>query len=354
MISYEENDINLVKKYIDFWLQIGYNVSTINFGKEVFIMKLRKIFAGMSALAIAATMAISASAETGDTFLMMADGNWTYSNMNDDDNGFPLPTGGKTVQVTEDGTYTVDINLEDTVAWANKVDAVKNPDTHKDAVVGDPAFGLTVLNVDIEGLATKLGVGTDSDAWSEWCEANGVKEKKATIKDKMAFAKTSGLDVTSLKIVADGETVYEYAPEEILFADVEANGKIRIEIFNQYGDSKDLAPQAIKDAAGELEFENLSAEFTITGVNGKEEEKPAETEKTDEEKPAETEKPAEETPAPTDGGNAPAQDTTPAATGNGGAAANTTTTNGNTGASAGLALAGLALAGAAIVATKKR
>ena len=313
-------------------------------------MKLRKIFAGMSALAIAATMAISASAETGDTFLMMADGNWTYSNMNDDDNGFPLPTGGKTVQVTEDGTYTVDINLEDTVAWANKVDAVKNPDTHKDAVVGDPAFGLTVLNVDIEGLATKLGVGTDSDAWSEWCEANGVKEKKATIKDKMAFARTSGLDVTSLKLVADGTEVYSYKPEEIIFGDVEANGKIRIELFNAWGDSvtKDLAPQAIKDAAGELEFENLAVEFTITGVNGKEEEKPAE------EKPAETEKPAEETPAPTDGGNAPAQDTTPAATGNGGAAANTTTTNGNTGASAGLALAGLALAGAAIVATKKR
>ena len=102
MIYNEEFSNDLVKKYIDFWLQIGYNVSTINFGKEVFIMKLRKVFAGMSALAIAATMAVTASAETGDTFLMFADGGWAYSNMNDDANGFPFPEGGTQASVTAD------------------------------------------------------------------------------------------------------------------------------------------------------------------------------------------------------------------------------------------------------------
>ena len=130
---------DLVKKHIDFWLQIGYNVVTINFGKEVLIMKLRKIFAGMSALAIAATMSISAAAETGDTFLMVADNGWAYSNMNKDPD-FALPEGGTTVKVTEDGTYTVDVTLDGMVAWMNKVAKAENPDA-KEVVVDQKGYG---------------------------------------------------------------------------------------------------------------------------------------------------------------------------------------------------------------------
>ena len=195
-------------------------------------------------------------------FLMFADGSWTYSNMNDDANDRPLPEGGLTAAVEADGTYTVDINLEDTVAWMNSA-----PNVTTETVVGDPAFGVTVLNIDIAGLADKMGVSTkDNDAWTKYCEDNGIKESKATAADKTAFAKTSGLKITDLTLSADGNEVYKYNDDEITFADIEANGKIRIEIYNAYGDTKDTAPQAIKDFAGEGEYETLSATFTVSGI----------------------------------------------------------------------------------------
>ena len=199
-----------------------------------------------------------------NTFLMLADGSWTYYNMNDDANNRPLPEGGTTCEVNADGTYTVDVNMPDVVEWMNSAENVTEP-----AVYGDPAFGITVLNVDIAGLAEKLGVDTqkgNSDAWEAFCDGKGIKSKKATAVDKMEFARTSGFDVTELKLSADGQEVYTYAPEEILFGDIEGNGKIRIEIFNQYGDSKDIAPQAIKDYAGEGEYEKLEVTFTVKGI----------------------------------------------------------------------------------------
>lgn len=197
-----------------------------------------------------------------NTFLMLADGSWTYSNMNDDANDRPLPTGGLTAAVTEDGTYTVDINLEDTVAWMNSAPNVTTP-----MEVGDPAYGITVLNIDIADLATKMGVSTaDNEAWDKYCEDKGIKASKATAADKTDFAKTSGLSITDLTLSADGKEIYKYADDEITFADIEANGKIRIEIYNAYGDTKDTAPQAIKDFASEGEYETLSATFTISGI----------------------------------------------------------------------------------------
>ena len=203
-----------------------------------------------------------------NAFLMLADGSWTYNNMNDDANDRSLPTGGLTAAVTEDGTYTVDINIEDVVDWMNSAPDVTDD---KKMVVGDPAFGLTVLNVDIAGLADQMGVSTkDNDAWTKWCEDNGIKESGATAKDKTEFAKSSGLSITDLTLSADGEEIYKYADDEITFADIEANGKIRIEIYNAYGDTKETAPQAIKDFAGEGEFETLSATFTVSGIKAAE------------------------------------------------------------------------------------
>ena len=197
-----------------------------------------------------------------NTFLMLADGTWTYCNMNDDANDRPLPEGGTTCEVSKDGTYTVDVNIADCCEWMNSAPNVKEP-----MEVGDPGFGITVLNVDIADLATKMGVSTkDNEAWDKYCEDNGIKAAKATLADKTAFAKTSGLNITDLTLSADGSEVYKYADDEITFADVEANGKIRIEIYNAYGDTMNTAPQAIKDFAMDGEFEELSVTFTISGI----------------------------------------------------------------------------------------
>ncbi len=197
-----------------------------------------------------------------NTFLMLADGTWTYCNMNDDANDRPLPEGGTTCEVSKDGTYTVDVNIADCCEWMNSAPNVKEP-----MEVGDPGFGITVLNVDIADLATKMGVSTkDNKAWDKYCEDNGIKAAKATLADKTAFAKTSGLNITDLTLSADGSEVYKYADDEITFADVEANGKIRIELYNAYGDTMNTAPQAIKDFAMDGEFEELSVTFTISGI----------------------------------------------------------------------------------------
>ena len=205
-----------------------------------------------------------------NTFLMLADGTWTYNNMNDDANDRPLPTGGLTAAVTEDGTYTVDVTIEGACDWMNSAPGITED---KMMTVGDPALGLTVLNIDIAGLADQMGVSTkDNEAWDKYCEDNGIAAAKATATDKTNFAKTSGLSVTDLTISADGSEIYKYNDDVIIFGDIEANGKIRIEIYNAYGDTvtQDLAPQAIKDFAFDAEFEEISATFTISGIKAAE------------------------------------------------------------------------------------
>ncbi|WP_037322984.1 NPXTG-anchored protein [Ruminococcus sp. NK3A76] len=344
-------------------------------------MKLRKIFAGMSALAIAATMSISAAAETGDTFLMVADNGWAYSNMNKDPD-FALPEGGTTAKVTEDGTYTVDVTLDGMVAWMNKVAKAENPDA-KEVVVDQKGYGFEVLCVDIEGLAEKLGCSTGEDAWDDYCtDTLGIKPKKATSADKMAYAKSTGLNITDLTLTCDGTEVYKFADGEFYFGDIEGNGKIRIELFNKYGSSLTDAPDAVKDWAANnpVEYEKAEVTFTITGVNGSADDGAADDGSADD---GTTDDGAADDGATDDGatddgttddgatddgstatagGSDSGTTTTGGDTAAAGSTAGTTTGTGtaaatgntSTGASAGLALAGLALAGAAVVISKKR
>ncbi|MBQ8884651.1 MAG: hypothetical protein IJ031_08725, partial [Oscillospiraceae bacterium] len=84
------------------------------------------------------------------------------------------------------------------------------------------------------------------------------------------FAKDAGLSITDVKILHDGEVVYEYADEELVYGDIEGNGKLRLEIYNAYGSTvtESLAPQAILDLAGGdgVAYESIQVEFTIAGV----------------------------------------------------------------------------------------
>ena len=106
------------------------------------------------------------------------------------------------------------------------------------------ATGATVWCVDIDGLATALGCGSaDLDS-------------SATAADKQALAEDAGLSITDVTIIADGE---EIAVSEYYFGDIEANGKIRIEIRNQYG--------TITEGYEDLTWEDtLAVRFTIAGV----------------------------------------------------------------------------------------
>ena len=216
-------------------------------------MKLRKIMAGIIATSVAGTMAVAASAQY-DAFLMYADADWYPSIM--DATGHTEGTDGTvtewtagTAEVTKDGTYTVSI--------ADIKASTVDEDTGEETMGAVQGEGAVVFNVDIADLGTALGIGKD-------CE--GYDDLK-TGAEKMEFAKSKGVNVTDVKItqVKDGETT-EVAVDssKILFGDIEGNGKLRIELYNEYGDTKADAPLKVSDI---FFNESLNVTFTISGID---------------------------------------------------------------------------------------
>lgn len=277
-------------------------------------MKLRKIMVGIIATSVAGTMAVAASAQY-DASIMYADADWYPSIMDASGHAEDAASGtvtewtAGTQEVTKDGTYTV------------SVADIKASAVDEETMAAVTAEGAMVFNVDIADLGTALGIGKD-------CE--GYDDLK-TGAEKMEFAKSKGINVTDVKItqVKDGETT-EVAVDsnKILFGDIEGNGKLRIELYNEYGDTKNDAPLKVSD----LFFnEKLEVTFTISGIdailNG------------GSTTPDETDAPATDAPA------------TDAPT-----AGDSTKDNTNTGVEGVAAVAGVAIvaAGAVIVAKKRK
>ena len=262
-------------------------------------------------------MAVAASAQY-DAFLMYADADWYPSIMDgtghtEGNDGTVTEWTAGTAEVTKDGTYTVSI----ADIKASGVDEETGEETMA-AVQGE---GAVVFNVDIADLVTALGIGKD---WEGYDELKTGAEKRE-------FAKSKGINVTDVKIsqTKDGETT-EVAVDssKIFFGDIEGNGKLRIELYNDYGDTKSDAPLKVSD----LFFnEKLEVTFTISGIdailNG------------GSTTPDETDAPATDAPA------------TDAPT-----AGDSTKDNTNTGVEGVAAVAGVAIvaAGAVIVAKKRK
>ena len=214
-------------------------------------MKLRKIMAGIVATSVAGTMAVAASAQY-DAFVMYASGNWYPALIADASGHFEDPNSGAvtewtsgTAEVTKDGTYTVSLSN------------IKGTGVDEETLLPAACEGAAVFNVDIPDLATTLGIGGNSEGF----DAN------MTPAEKMAFAKSKGVNVTDVKIsvVTDGETT-EVAVDssKILFGDIENNGKLRIELYNQFGDTSKDAPLNTSDI---FFNDSLNVTFTITGID---------------------------------------------------------------------------------------
>lgn len=203
-------------------------------------MKIRKFMAAAAAAVIGASV-LTISAGAYDTFLMYADGDWAPQSMTAD----AYPDGH--CDVTADGTYTV------SVAGMT----VLNEETGED--VPALAEGAVVFCVDIEGLAAANNAGKDAPGYED-CKTGA---------DKMAFAKAAGINITDVSIKtksSDGtEKDVAVAQDKIIFGDIEGNGKIRIEIYNEYGDTKNDPPINTADIA----FDDvMSVTFTVSGVGG--------------------------------------------------------------------------------------
>lgn len=201
-------------------------------------MKAKKIAAGIMASAVAAT-AMAAAAGAYEGFLMYAAGDWSVSAMGTDS----YPEGN--IDVTTDGTYTV------------KTGGFTWEDEETGDLVPAEATGATVFCVDITDVAKDYGFASA-----------GIDDLK-TGADKMAYAKAAGINVTDIKVTttnADGSTTdYPVDSSKILFGDIEGNGKLRIEVYNEYGDTKNDAPLDNNAIAFD---ETIAVTFTITGLDG--------------------------------------------------------------------------------------
>ena len=287
-------------------------------------MKLRKIMAGIVATSVAGTMAVAASAQY-DSFLMYASGNW-YPSIMDASGHTEDPSSGTitewtpgTQEITKDGTYTVSISD----VKCSGVDE----ETGDETMLKVDASGAVVFNVDIADLAKDLGIGVDAEGY------DGLK----TGAEKMEFAKSKGVNVTDVKItqVKDGETT-EIAVDQskVLFGDIEGKGKFRIELYNEYGDTKADPPLKTSDI---FFNEGLSVTFTISGIDAilNPNNNPDDTQAPDDTDAPATDAPATEAPATTGDSTKP---------------------NTNTGVEGVAAVAGVALlaAGAVVVAKKRK
>lgn len=231
-------------------------------------MKLRKILAAASAAIVGASL-LTISASAYDGFLMYASADWSAQKMSLGD----CPDGE--IDVTGDGTYTV-------TAYGMEFE-----DEDTGEMVPAPAVGAVVFCVDISDLALDLYGGKDAEGYGD-CQTSA---------DKMAFAKNAGLDITDVSIQtksADGSVAdIPVDQSKILFGDLEGNNKIRLEIYNEYGESKNapcIDPTVINFD------DSISVTFTISGVGGA---------PVADNTPADTDAPAPTTPSTTDSKGSP-------------------------------------------------
>lgn len=202
------------------------------------IMKITKILGAASAAVVSAAV-MAASAGAYEAFLMYASSDWSVQCMD------ATSANATTADVTGDGTYTVSISGFE---WEDEETAEMVPAT---------ANGATVFCVDIDGLANALGCGKDAEGY----------EGLETSAEKMALAQATGLTISDVVITAtnsDGTTT-DIAVDEskLYYGDIEGNGKIRLEIYNAYGETSKDAPI---DAAGFSFDDALSVTFTISGT----------------------------------------------------------------------------------------
>ncbi len=153
---------------------------------------------------------------TYDGFLGFSSGQYAYDHREPSKKnvtyGGPIGENG--------GTYTLGLNLKDIDMWSGNA--------------GD-ASGIVTMYVDILGYAEAIGASTvQKDA-----QGNDVQLTDGSEAAAMALARKAGLNITNLSILADGEVFYQYKDSEIMFGDVEGNGNMRIDIYNEWNESGD-------------------------------------------------------------------------------------------------------------------
>ena len=215
-------------------------------------MKMKKWVLGLIAFAAMVVIcAVCAGAENENmAYIVYADNDWYPSVLDGSgytDSGVGTVTTWKAgnCNISESGTYTVS-------ASDIKISAI-DEETGEEIMESVNGEGAVILAVDIQDISAVLGLGKGSEGF----------DRIATSKGRMDFAKSKGADVTDIKItqVKDGKaTDIPVDMSKIYFGDIEDNGKFRIEIYSDYGDTKYDPPI---DTEKIYFNESLSVQFTI-------------------------------------------------------------------------------------------
>ncbi len=195
-------------------------------------MKLRKILASVLASAVAVSaMAVTASAADYTATLGFADGSWAAQDW------------ATTCEITGDGTYSITSNC-----FFNVVDEETGEEIQEPAA----GTGIMVFVVDIAQLGADLGLN--------------VAPEGATDEDDSWKYATGDVKVTDVKVTS-GATEFSIDQSKVKVGDIESKGNLRIEIYNEYGPTKDASPidAAAFAFAGEDQF---TVTFTISGLGG--------------------------------------------------------------------------------------
>ncbi len=215
-------------------------------------MKVKKWLLAIAAFAaMAVVCAVTAGAENEHTaYIVYADNDWYPSVI--DGSGY-TDSGIGTITTWEAGNCDVSKSGTYTVSVADIKISTIDEETGDEYMQPANGEGAVLLVVDIKDLSTDLGLGNGSDGF----------DRIATSKGRMDFAKSKGVNVTDIKItqVKDGKAAdIPVDMSKIYFGDIEGNGKFRIEIYSDYGDTQ-YDPPIDTDM---IDFnESLSVQFTI-------------------------------------------------------------------------------------------
>ncbi|MBR1739236.1 MAG: hypothetical protein IJ737_02995 [Ruminococcus sp.] len=195
--------------------------------------------------------------EGHDAFLMFADQDWMWSNFNGQ--GYEGEAAyGVDADITADGEYTVAL----TVDSIYKSDGALNEQIVLDGDYILPAQGATVFCVDITGICD----GTINFKGEEMAK-NKLKEgtpEEANVNKKIIGPYTGQeitVHVTSIK--CDGEEI-PFDESKIIYGNIEDdNNCYRIEIYNEYGNTKD---DPGIDRTQIMFAKSLEVTFTIEGL----------------------------------------------------------------------------------------
>lgn len=188
---------------------------------------------------------------TGFNAFEMYTDNWTYQQMSQED----ADARGVGFTVTADTkTYVA----ESAPAFYNEAGEL----TYGEVPEGTDPYtvtGATVWNVDIDGLADAVGAGTAG--------IDGL-----TAQDKMDMVKEAGIEITNVKLLIDGKEFYSIDDDKLLYGDIEGNGKVRLEVYNEYGETGNTSGEFYDADRLDAIFNEANAgthyavSFDITGI----------------------------------------------------------------------------------------